>query len=66
MRELARGGNPSPARDRRQSTTILVPDTKLVNLRRLYDAEQRLVKALPKLRDAATSEELNLRAVHAN
>ena len=33
-------------------------DLFLLNLRRVYDAEQRLVKALPKLRDAATSEEL--------
>jgi ferritin-like metal-binding protein YciE len=33
-------------------------DLFIPNLRRLYDAEQRLVKALPKLRQAATSEEL--------
>ena len=33
-------------------------DLFLMNLRRVYDAEKRLVKALPKLRDAATSEEL--------
>jgi ferritin-like metal-binding protein YciE len=33
-------------------------DLFVTNLRRVYDAEQRLVKALPKLRDAASSEEL--------
>jgi ferritin-like metal-binding protein YciE len=33
-------------------------DLFIENLRRAYDAEQRLVKALPKLHDAATSEEL--------
>ena len=33
-------------------------DLLIMNLRRAYDAEQRLVKALPKMRDAATSEEL--------
>jgi len=33
-------------------------DLFVANLRRAYDAEQRLVDALPDLRDAATSEEL--------
>jgi ferritin-like metal-binding protein YciE len=33
-------------------------DLFVMNLRRVYDAEQRLVKTLPALRDAATSEEL--------
>ena len=33
-------------------------DLFIQNLRRAYDAEQRLVKVLPKMRDAATSEEL--------
>jgi ferritin-like metal-binding protein YciE len=33
-------------------------DLLIENLRRAYDTEKRLVKALPKLRDAATSEEL--------
>ena len=33
-------------------------DLFIENLRRAYDAEQRLVDALPELRDAATSGEL--------
>jgi ferritin-like metal-binding protein YciE len=33
-------------------------DLFVQNLRRIYDAEKRLVKALPKMRDAATSDEL--------
>jgi ferritin-like metal-binding protein YciE len=33
-------------------------DLFLHNLRRMYDGEQRLAKALPKLRDAAASDEL--------
>jgi ferritin-like metal-binding protein YciE len=33
-------------------------DLFVQNLRRTYDAEQRLAKALPKMRDAATSDEL--------
>lgn len=33
-------------------------DLFIVNLRRAYDVENRLVKALPTMRDAATSEEL--------
>jgi len=33
-------------------------DLFIENIRHAYDAEQRLVKALPNLRDAATSEEL--------
>jgi ferritin-like metal-binding protein YciE len=33
-------------------------DLFIENIRRAYDTEQRLVKALPNLRDAATSEEL--------
>ena len=33
-------------------------DQFLHNLRRMYDGEQRLEKALPKLRDAAASDEL--------
>src|SRR5262245_51482423 len=33
-------------------------DLFIQNLRRVYDSEKRLVKALPKMRDAATSGEL--------
>src|SRR5258705_6135847 len=33
-------------------------DLFIQNLRRTYDAEERLVKTLPKLRDAASSDEL--------
>jgi ferritin-like metal-binding protein YciE len=33
-------------------------DLFVANLRRMYDAEQRLVKALPKMRDAAPAEDL--------
>jgi ferritin-like metal-binding protein YciE len=33
-------------------------DLLIQNLRRAYDVEKRLLKALPKMRDAATSEEL--------
>jgi ferritin-like metal-binding protein YciE len=38
--------------------TTSLRDLFIQNLRRAYDAEKRLVKALPKLRDAAVSEEL--------
>jgi ferritin-like metal-binding protein YciE len=40
-------------------------DLFVENLRRMYDAEQRLVKALPTMRDAAASDELR-RAFYAH